>query len=98
MFKGDNLIGVLLAGLCLVIAGVMIWAMVTGRELTYSGPSWLPWILMVVILGGSIWGMAQRFRGRGGNGGGGTQWPNPNAGQKSLLDRARGKKDSPSDS
>jgi hypothetical protein len=49
---------------------------------------------MVVILGGSLWGMAQRFRGRGGNGvGGGAQWPNPNTGQKSLLDRARGKKD-----
>jgi hypothetical protein len=94
MFKGENLIGVLLAGLCLIIAGVMIWAMATDRELTYNGPSWLPWILMVVILGGSLWGMAQRFRGRGGNGvGGGAQWPNPNTGQKSLLDRARGKKD-----
>jgi len=94
MFKGENLIGVLLAGLCLVIAGVMIWAMATDRELTYNGPSWLPWILMVVILGGSIWGMAQRFRGRRDNpGSGGAQWPNPNTGQKSLLDRARGKKD-----
>ena len=93
MFKGENFIGVLLAGLCLVIAGVMIWAMATDRELTYNGPSWLPWILMVIILGGSIWGMAQRFRGRDSGGGGGTQWPNPNTGQKSLLDRARGKKD-----
>jgi hypothetical protein len=92
MFKGENLIGVLLAGLCVVIAGVMIWAMATDRELTYNGPSWLPWILMVVILGGSLWGVAQRFRGRG-SGGGGSQWPNPNTGQKSLLDRARGKKD-----
>ena len=89
----------LLAGLCLFIAGVMIWAMATDRQLTYNGPSWLPWILMVVILGGSIWGMAQRFRGRGGNGGtGGAQWPNPSTGQKSLLDRARGKKDSSPDS
>jgi hypothetical protein len=92
MFKGENLIGVLLAGLCVVIAGVMIWAMATDRELSYNGPSWLPWILMVVILGGSLWGVAQRFRGRG-SGGGGSQWPNPNTGQKSLLDRARGKKD-----
>lgn len=99
MFKGENLIGVLLAGLCLFIAGVMIWAMATDRQLTYNGPSWLPWILMVVILGGSIWGMAQRFRGRGGNGGtGGAQWPNPSTGQKSLLDRARGKKGSSPDS
>ena len=94
MFKGENLIGVLLAGLCLIAGGIMIWAMVTDRELTYNGPSWLPWILMVVILGGSLWGMAQRFRGRG-SGGGGTQWPNPNTGQKSLLDRVRGRKDDP---
>ncbi len=90
MFKGENLIGVLLAGLCLVAAGIMIWAMATGRELTYNGPSWLPWILMVVILGGSFWGLAQRFRGRRG-GNSGAQWPNPSTGQRSLLDRLRGK-------
>ena len=35
MFKGENLIGVLLAGLCLFIAGVMIWAMATDRA-SYS--------------------------------------------------------------
>lgn len=92
MFKGDNLIGVLLAGLCLIVAGIMIWAMATGREFTYSGPSWLPWILLIVILGGSIWGIAQRFRG-GITGGSGNQWPNPNSGRKSLLDRIRGKND-----
>jgi hypothetical protein len=92
MFKGENFIGVLLAGLCLVVAGIIIWSMATDRELTYNGPSWLPPILGVVILGVSLWGMAQRFRGRG-SGGGGAQWPNPSTGQKSLLDRARGKKD-----
>lgn len=91
MFKGGNLIGVLLAGLCLVAAGIMIWAMVTDRELTYNGPSWLPWILGGVILIGSIWGIMQGRR----SGGGGAQWPNPNAGQRSLLDRVRGKKDDP---
>jgi len=90
MFKGENLIGVVLAGLCLVAAGIMIWSMATGRELTYNGPGWLPWMLMVVILGGSIWGVAQRFRGRRG-GNGGAQWPNPSTGQRSLLDRLRGK-------
>lgn len=90
MFKGENLIGVLLAGLCLIVAGIMIWAMATDRQLTYNGPGWLPWILMIIILGGSIWGVAQRFR--GGNRGG-AQWPNPNTGRRSLLDRVRGKKD-----
>lgn len=97
MFKDGGFIGVLLAGLCVVVAGIMIWAMVTDRELTYNGPSWLPWILMVVILGGSIWGMAQRFRG-GVSGGSGNQWPNPNSGRRTLLDRLRGKNsDSPPD-
>lgn len=90
MFKGDNLIGVLLAGLCLVAAGLIIWAMATDRELTYNGPSWLPWILGGVILIGSIWGIWQ-----GRHPGGGKQWPHPQSGQRSLLDRVRGKKDDP---
>ena len=92
MFKGENLIGVLLVGLCLVAGGIMIWAMATGRELTYNGPGWLPWILLAIILGGSIWGLAQRFRG---GSGGGNQWPNPNSGRRSLLDRLRGKNEDP---
>jgi hypothetical protein len=93
MFKGDNLIGVLLVGLCLVAAAIMVWAIATDRELSYNGPAWLPWILGGIILIGSIWGIMQ---GRRGGGGGGSQWPNPNAGQRSLLDRLRGKKDDPS--
>lgn len=88
MFKGDNLIGVLLVGLCLVVAGIMIWSMATDRQLTYNGPSWLPWILAAIILGGSIWGLLQ---GRRGNAGGGTNWPNPSSGRRSWLDRLRGR-------
>ena len=59
MFKGENFIGVLLVGLCLVAAGVMIWASATGHELTYNGPSWLIWILAALFLGGSVWGLLQ---------------------------------------
>lgn len=90
MFKGDNLIGVLLVGLCLVAAGVMIWASATGAELSYSGPDWLVWILAAIIFGGSIWGLVQGFRSRR-ESGGGQQWPNPSTGQRSLLDRIRGR-------
>ena len=91
MFKDGGFIGVLLVGLCLVAAAIMIWAIATDRELDYNGPAWLPWILGGIILIGSIWGIVQGRRG-----GGGTQWPNPNSGQRSLLDRLRGKKDDPS--
>jgi hypothetical protein len=91
MFKGDNFIGVVLVGLCLAVAAIMIWAMATDRELTYNGPAWLPWILGGIILVGSIWGILQGRRGSGGS----NQWPNPNAGQRSLLDRVRGKKGDP---
>lgn len=91
MFKGDNLIGVLLVGLCLVAAGVMIWASATGAELRYNGPGWLVWILAAIVFGGSIWGLVQGFRGRR-QSGRGHQWPNPLTGQRSLLDRIRGRR------
>ena len=90
MFKDGGFIGVLLVGLCLVAAGVMIWAMATDTELTYNGPRWLAWLLVIIVFGGSIFGMARGRRSRN-EGGGSAQWPNPGAGQRSLLDRIRGK-------
>lgn len=89
MFKDGNFIGVLLVGLCLIAAGIMIWATVFDKTLTYNGPSWLPWLLMILFLGGSFWGLAQRFR--GGGKATSSQWPDPGTGQRSLLDRLRGK-------
>lgn len=91
MFKDGNFIGVLLVGLCLISAGIMIWVMVFDKTLTYTGPNWLPWLLMIFFLGGSFWGVAQRFRGGGDHAGTGTNWPNPTSGRRSLLDRLRGK-------
>ena len=90
MFKDGGFIGVLLVGLCLIAAAIMIWSTVTDTELTYNGPQWLIWILFIVIFGGSIFGMVRGYRMRK-ESGGGTQWPNPNTGQRSLLDRIRGK-------
>ena len=90
MFKDGGFIGALLVGLCLIAAGVMIWAMATDTELTYNGPAWLAWLLFIVVFGGSIFGLISGYRSRR-EGGGSSQWPNPNSGQRSLLDRLRGK-------
>lgn len=90
MFKDGGFIGALLVGLCLIAAAVMIWATATDTELTYNGPTWLAWLLFIVIFGGSIFGMVRGYRSRR-EAGGSTQWPNPTAGQRSLLDRIRGK-------
>lgn len=90
MFKDGGFIGVLLVGLCLIAAGIMIWSMATDTELTYNGPQWLAWVLFIVVIGGSAFGLLRGYRSRK-EGGGSTQWPNPGAGQRSLLDRLRGK-------
>ncbi len=92
MFKDGGFIGALLVGLCLIAAGVMIWSMATDTELTYNGPRWLAYVLFIVVFGGSIFGMVRGYRDRRA-GGGSSQWPNPNAGRRSLLDRIRGKGD-----
>jgi len=80
----------LLVGLCLIAAGIMIWSTATDTELTYSGPQWLAWVLFIVIFGGSIFGLVRGYRSRK-ESGGSAQWPNPGAGQRSLLYRLRGK-------
>jgi hypothetical protein len=90
MFKEGGFIGALLVGLCLIAAGIMIWATATDTELTYNGPRWLAWLLFIVVFGGSIFGLVRGYRSRR-EGGGSSQWPNPAAGQRSLLDRLRGK-------
>lgn len=90
MFKDGGFIGVLLVGLCLIAAGIMIWASVTDTELTYNGPQWLAWLLAIIVIGGSFFGLYRNYRMRK-ESGGGSQWPNPSTGQKSLLDRLRGK-------
>lgn len=90
MFKDGGFIGVLLVGLCLIAAALMIWSTATDRELTYNGPTWLAWLLFIIVFGGSIFGLVRGRRMRK-EGGGSPQWPNPGAGQRSLLDRIRGK-------
>jgi hypothetical protein len=71
----DNLVGVLLLGVCGVVAGILIYAIVTGQRLRFSGPGWLGPILLIVMLGLLGYGFFssggfRRF-------GRGSQWPIP---------------------
>ncbi len=72
MFDRDNLIGYVLLGLCAVAGGVLIISVATGTRLRYTGPSWLGIVLMVVFLGGIIFGLRGSGRGR---------WPDPRTGR-----------------
>lgn len=77
----ENLIGLLLLAVCSVVGGVLVWQIVTGERLRYNGPGWLVWVLLIIFVGGSIFGLV-----RGGGLrrlGGGSQWPDPQTGQRS---------------
>ncbi len=76
----DNLVGVLLLGVCGVVAGILIYAIVTGQRLRFSGPGWLGPILLIVMLGLLGYGFFssggfRRF-------GRGSQWPDPRTGRR----------------
>jgi hypothetical protein len=78
---GENVIGLLLLGLCAVVGGVLVWQIVTGERLEYNGPGWLVGLLAILFIGGSVYGLV-RGGGLGRFGGGrGRQWPDPRTGQ-----------------
>ena len=77
MFDRENIVGVVLLGVCLVLAGVLLYAIGSGEQLRISVPGWLGLVLTVVFLGLLIYGFVSsggfgRFRG-----GGGREWPDP---------------------
>jgi hypothetical protein len=74
----ENIIGVLLLGLCTIVGGVLVWQIVTGERIHYDGPAWLGWTLLVLFIGASVFGLSRggifrRWSGR--------QWPDPMTGQ-----------------
>lgn len=77
----ENLIGLLLLGLCAAVGGVLVWSIVTGNELEYTGPGWLVWVLGILFVGGIVYGMAQGVTGRR-RSGGVPQWPDPASGRR----------------
>ena len=72
MFERENLIGVALLALCTVVGGILVYAITTGVRFRYTGPEWLAWVLAILFIGGSIYGVVAsgRFRGKG-------RWPEP---------------------
>ena len=92
MFDRENAIGFLLLGLCVVIGGVMVFAIATDTQLTYEGPTWLSVILVVAFIGAIGYGL---LRGRiGGRGiGQGPQWPDPRTGRRPWWRRLFGRGD-----
>jgi drug/metabolite transporter (DMT)-like permease len=77
----DNIVGVLLLGLCAVIGGVMVWAIMTDTELEYTGPEWLAWAVGALFLAGTLYGLFVGFGGRR-RSGGAPQWPDVGSGRR----------------
>jgi hypothetical protein len=76
---GENIIGLILLGLCAVVGGVLVWQIVTGERLRYDGPAWLAWLLLILFVGGSLFGLARGGLGRRGMG---PRWPDPRTGHR----------------
>lgn len=96
MFNRENAVGILLLGLCAVMAGIMLYYIGTGTRPTIDvGPAGNV-IGFLVFAGLLLFGIVRtpfvrRLMGRDNDGGSGTQWPNSDTGKKSLWDRGRGK-------
>jgi hypothetical protein len=95
MFSRDNLVGIVLLGLCAVSATALLIVIFTDYSFQYSGPQW---IARVIALGGtalvlvmSFSALKRRFGRHGGPGAphGGPSWP-----QNDLPGRANWPKSS----
>ena len=71
MFERDNLIGVALLALCAIVAVVLLVGIGTGTRFVYTGPDWLAWVLAILFIGGSLYGLFTSAR----------RWPNPLTGR-----------------
>lgn len=50
MFDRENSIGIVLLATCVLAGGVLAWSALTGTDLVYTGPGWLPPVLTVAYL------------------------------------------------
>lgn len=90
----DNLIGGLFLVMMGVLAAILVRAIITGERPDISLSPTVSVILLVLFVGGIIYGVWQSgFFSRifGDRNGGGRHWPDPQTGQKSLWDRIRGR-------
>lgn len=72
MFDRDDLIGLLLLGLCVAVGGVLVFGIATGTRFRFTGPGWLGGLLLVLFLGGGLYGLVT---------GPGRRWPHPLTGR-----------------
>ena len=71
MFEREDVIGLLLLGLCVAVGGVLVYGIVTGTRFRFTGPSWVGVVLGVVFIGGLLYGLLTS----------GRRWPHPLAGR-----------------
>ena len=87
MFQRENAVGLILLGVCTFMVGVLLYVIVTGTTLEYTGPRWLLTVLSILFIGGILFGLFRGMRGRPGSGRG--HWPDPMTGRKSWRDRSK---------
>ena len=81
VFERENVIGLLLLGLCVAAGGVIVYGIATDTSWRFTGPSWLGWGLMILFLGGVLFGL---FKGPG------RRWPDPATGRRRRWPWSRG--------
>lgn len=55
MHERDNLIGMVLLGLCAVVAVVLVYSIATGTRFQFTGPGWVGTTLFILFIGASIY-------------------------------------------
>lgn len=73
MHDRDDLIGILLLGLCVAVGGVLVYGMVSGTRFRLDIPPWSGWLLMILFLGASLYGIVMAS---------GRRWPDPLTGRR----------------
>ena len=71
MFEREDVIGLLLLGLCVAVGGVLVYGIVTGTRFRFTGPGWVGIVLMVVFIGAVLYGIFTS----------GRRWPDPLTGR-----------------
>ena len=75
MFDRENVVGLLLLGLCLAAGGIMLFSILTGTQLRYTGPGWVAVVLAVGFVGATLYALfTSRGRWRNPFAGGGRRW------------------------
>jgi len=66
VFSREYAIGMILLALCAVSAGALVYEIVSGNRLRFTGPPWLGAALTILFIVGAIYGFFRRT---------GQRWP-----------------------